>query len=125
MTATLDDEVADLRRANAELQRRLGEALAERDEAEAQKAAMAEILEVKNIGYLVPVFDVALERRRGFAGPPIGNWPHMTVSSSVLWPYMVNCLRRDRSLNREQAQQRKICGHLLSVDNKGRFDDRW
>ena len=41
MTTTLDHEVADLKR-------RLDEALAERDEAEAQKAAMAEVLQVIN-----------------------------------------------------------------------------
>ena len=64
MTATLDDEVAELRRVTAELQQRLDEARAERDEDEAQKAAMTEMLEVINAspGNLAPVFDAMLER---------------------------------------------------------------
>ena len=64
MVAILDDEAAGLRRAIAELQRRLDEALSERDESEAQKAAMAEILEVINSspGDLAPVFDAMLEK---------------------------------------------------------------
>ena len=48
MTATLEDEVADLQRTNAELQRRLEEALAERDEALEQRTATAEVLGVIN-----------------------------------------------------------------------------
>src|SRR5712672_3382166 len=64
MTTTLDDEVTALRRANADLRGRLDEALVERDEGEAQKAAMAEILEVINAspGDLAPIFDAILEK---------------------------------------------------------------
>jgi two-component system, NtrC family, sensor kinase len=57
MTATLDDELAEIRRANAELQRRLDEGLA-------REAATAEILQVINSspGDLASVFDTMLER---------------------------------------------------------------
>jgi len=71
MTATLDGEVAELRRTNAELQRRLDERTAElevrtaeRDDSEAQKAAIGDVLEVINSspGDLTPVFDAVLEK---------------------------------------------------------------
>ena len=64
MAATADQRMEQVRRANAELQRRLDEALAQRDQSEAQKAAIAEVLEVINSspGDLAPVFDAILEK---------------------------------------------------------------
>jgi len=57
MTASLEDEIAELRRANAELRQRL-------DEAFAQQAATTEVLQVINSspGDLAPVFDAILEK---------------------------------------------------------------
>src|SRR5215472_194782 len=67
MSATLDDEVAELRR-------RLDEALAERDKVQAQKDAIAEVLEVINSspGDLAPVFDSMLEKATRLCEAPYG-----------------------------------------------------
>jgi hypothetical protein len=74
MTTTLDDEVIALQLANADLRGRLDEALAERDEREAQKAAMTEILEVINAspGDLASVFDAILEKAMRLRGAAFG-----------------------------------------------------
>src|SRR5712691_3773468 len=64
MTALLQDVVADLRRRVAELEQRLQSGLDERDEAIAQQAATAEVLQVINAspGDLAPVFDAIVEK---------------------------------------------------------------
>jgi GAF domain-containing protein len=64
MTATADNAVADLQRANAELQRQLDQRTAERDEAIAQQTATTEVLQVINSspGDLAPVFEAMLDK---------------------------------------------------------------
>ena len=64
MSPTPNSPTADLQQANADLQRQLAEARAERDESEAQKAAITEVLGVINSspGDLAPVFDAMLEK---------------------------------------------------------------
>jgi GAF domain-containing protein len=64
MCPTPDSTLADPRQINADLQRRLAECQAERDEALAREAAMAEVMAVINAspGDLVPVFDAILEK---------------------------------------------------------------
>ena len=74
MIATLDKGAADLRRANAELQRQIVERTAERDEALEQQTATAEVLQVINSspGDLAPVFDAMLERAMRLCEAQIG-----------------------------------------------------
>src|SRR6516164_9298618 len=64
MSPTPNRPTADLQKANADLQRQLAEARAERDESEAQKAAITEVLGVINSSpdSLAPVFEAMLEK---------------------------------------------------------------
>jgi two-component system, NtrC family, sensor kinase len=75
--------IAELRRELAEMQGRLSEALAERDEGEAQKVAMTEVLQVINSspGDLAPLFDAMLERATRLCDAAFG---HLSIYDGEL-----------------------------------------
>jgi transcriptional regulator with GAF, ATPase, and Fis domain len=79
MVADPQQTITDLRRANAELRRRLDERTAERDEALEQQTATAEVLGVINSspGDLAPVFETVLEKGNRLCDTALG----------VLWTY--------------------------------------
>src|SRR5215472_14481098 len=74
MCPTPDSTLADPQETNADLQRRLAECRAERDEALARETAMADVLQVINSspGDLAPVFDAMLERAIRLCTPAFG-----------------------------------------------------
>ena len=79
MAATIDDQLAELERANAELRRQLDACSAELKEARGHQTATAEVLQVINSspGDLAPVFDAMLEKALHLCGAPYG----------ILWNY--------------------------------------
>src|SRR6516162_9579910 len=79
MYPTPDSNSANLQQTIADLQRRLAEARAERDESEAQKAALAQVLGVINAspGDLGPMFDTILDQATRLCDAAFG----------VVWTY--------------------------------------
>ena len=126
MTASLDDEVVDLRRANAELQRRLDEALAElqirtaeRDEFSQREIATTEVLQVINSspGDLTPVFEAILEKALrvceaafGFMASYDGEHFHLLMAGRGLPPPFAEILRTPYRPPQGAPAQRLIDG---------------
>ena len=108
MTATIDEEAGDLRRANAELQRRLDERTAERDEALRRETATAEVLQVINSspGDLAPVFDAMLDKALHLCGAAFGQ----------LWTYDGEVARIVASRNVPERYREHMANEAIRPD---------
>ena len=84
MKTTPDSALADAQAIIADLRRQLAERTAERDEGEAEKAAMAEVLEIINTspGDLAPVFNAILENAHLRCGAEHGS---LVLRDGAIW----------------------------------------
>jgi GAF domain-containing protein len=108
MTAMIDEDVADLRRANAELQRCLDERTAERDEALRRETATAEVLQVINAspGDLAPVFEAMLDKALHLCGAAFGQ----------LWTYDGEVARVVASRNVPERYREHMANQAIRPD---------
>ena len=120
-SADLQQIIADLRRANVELQRTLNERTAERDEAFSQQTATAEVLQVINSspGDLQLVFDAMLERAIGLCDAvqgvlwTIDNGRGRPAASRGVPPEFVERLRESGEDGSNSLLQRTMRGEQL------------
>src|SRR5271165_954410 len=125
MAATIDNRVAELERANAELRRQLDACSAELKEARDQQTATAEVLQVINSspGDLTPVFDAMLENAtrlcagiNGILWTIDGKRARLAASRNMPTA-IVELLRRQGEAGEHPMVQRGIAGkHLFQFD---------
>ena len=124
MATTQDGTIAELQRTIAELRQERETTRAERDAALAQKAALAEVLDVMNRspGDPGPVFDVILEKAHALCGAALGSMTtydgaHFHVVATLGYPdKLVTLMRQPRRTGPEQQSALRGDRYLYEPD---------